>query len=51
MSDTTIQARATLVGAQVGLSRILQRFIDGLKDSAILRELAARLAESVDSPV
>ncbi|MDA8413907.1 MAG: ADP-ribosylglycohydrolase family protein [Desulfobacteraceae bacterium] len=49
------QARATLtgalVGAQVGLSRIPQRFIDGLEDSAILRELAARLAESVDSPV
>lgn len=49
------QARATLagalVGAQVGLSRIPQRFIDGLKDSAALCQLAAELAEGVERPV
>jgi ADP-ribosylglycohydrolase len=33
-----------LVGAQVGLSRIPQRFLDGLEDSAILRTLAVDLA-------
>jgi ADP-ribosylglycohydrolase len=42
------QARAiltgALVGAQVGLSRIPQRFLDGLKDSAALRSLATQLA-------
>jgi len=46
------QARATLagalVGAQVGLSRIPQRFIDGLEDSATLCRLAADLAASVE---
>lgn len=45
------QARATLagalVGAQVGLSRIPQRFIDGLEDSANLCRLAADLAADV----
>ncbi len=45
------QARATLagalVGAQVGLSRIPQRFIDGLEDSATLCNLADRLAAGV----
>ena len=49
------QARATLagalVGAQVGLSRIPQRFIDGLEDSATLCRLAADLAALVDSSV
>lgn len=48
------QARATLagalVGAQAGLSRIPQRFIDGLEDSACLSRLAADLAASVESP-
>lgn len=47
------QARATLagalVGAQVGLSRIPQRFIDGLEDSATLCRLATDLAARVDS--
>jgi ADP-ribosylglycohydrolase len=46
------QARATLagalVGAQVGLSRIPQRFIDGLEDSAALVRLAADLAAGVE---
>jgi ADP-ribosylglycohydrolase len=46
------QARATLtgalVGAQVGLSRIPQCFIEGLVDSASLCRLAADLAVSVD---
>lgn len=46
------QARAilagALVGAQVGLSRIPQRFLDGLEDSATLRRLATELAASVD---
>lgn len=45
------QARAiltgALVGAQVGLSRIPQRFLDGLEESATLCKLAAELAESV----
>jgi ADP-ribosylglycohydrolase len=45
------QARATLtgalVGAQNGLSRIPQRFIDGLEDSATLCRLANDLAEQV----
>jgi hypothetical protein len=49
------QARATLagalVGAQVGLSRIPQRFIDGLEDSADLCRLAADLAAGVEDPV
>jgi len=48
------QARATLagalVGAQVGLAGIPQRFIDGLKDSATLCELARELAASVERP-
>lgn len=45
------QARATLagalVGAQVGLSRIPQRFIDGLEDSDVLCALATALAADV----
>jgi ADP-ribosylglycohydrolase len=45
------QARAilagALVGAQVGLSRIPQRFLDGLADSADLLRLAADLAGNV----
>ena len=49
------QARATLagalVGAQVGLSRIPQRFIDGLEDSAALCRLAAELAAGVKGSV
>jgi len=48
------QARATLagalVGAQVGLSRIPQRFIDGLEDSAELCRLAGELAGSLENP-
>ena len=44
------QARAmltgALVGAQVGLSRIPQRFLDGLENSAVLVRLAADLAAS-----
>lgn len=48
------QARAiltgALVGAQVGLSRIPQRFLDGLEDSAALRRLATGLATGVDRP-
>jgi ADP-ribosylglycohydrolase len=47
------QARATLagalVGAQVGLSRIPQRFIDGLEDSAILCSLASELAADLET--
>jgi ADP-ribosylglycohydrolase len=39
-----------LVGAQVGLSGIPRRFIDGLQDSAMLGELAARLATQVEGP-
>lgn len=46
------QARAVLAGAlagaQVGLSRIPQRFLDGLEGSAILCRLAADLAAGVD---
>lgn len=46
------QARAiligALVGAQVGLSRIPQRFLDGLAESSILCRLAAELAAKVD---
>jgi ADP-ribosylglycohydrolase len=46
------QARAiltgALVGAQVGLSRIPQRFLDGLEESAALCRLATELAASVD---
>jgi ADP-ribosylglycohydrolase len=46
------QARAiltgALVGAQVGLSRIPQRFLDGLEESASLRTLAENLAASVE---
>jgi ADP-ribosylglycohydrolase len=49
------QARATLagalVGAQVGLSRIPQRFIDGLDESVELCRLATELAASVESSV
>lgn len=45
------QARATLtgalVGAQVGLGGIPQRFLDGLEDAASLVELAGGLAEQV----
>jgi ADP-ribosylglycohydrolase len=41
----------TLVGAQVGLSRIPQRFIDGLEDAADLCRLAAALAAGVEEPV
>ncbi|MGD0584712.1 MAG: ADP-ribosylglycohydrolase family protein [Oryzomonas sp.] len=48
------QARAiltgALVGAQVGLSRIPQRFLDGLEESAALCRLAGELAASVDKP-
>ena len=39
-----------LVGAQVGLSGIPRRFIDGLQDSAMLGELTARLATQVEGP-
>lgn len=46
------QARAmltgALVGAQVGLSRIPQRFLDGLENSAVLVRLAADLAASLE---
>jgi ADP-ribosylglycohydrolase len=45
------QARAiltgALVGAQVGLSGIPQRFIDGLEDSATVRRLTEELASQV----
>ena len=45
------QARAiltgALVGAQVGLSRIPQRFLDGLEDAATLSRLATDLAAQV----
>ncbi|WP_375056795.1 ADP-ribosylglycohydrolase family protein [Zobellella sp. DQSA1] len=47
------QARAmltgTLVGAQVGLSGIPQRFIDGLADASELLTLARQLAEQVEA--
>ena len=36
-----------LVGAQVGLTGIPQRFIDGLEDSGELRQLAERLADQI----
>ena len=46
------QARAiltgALVGAQVGLSRIPQRFLDGLENAAILVRLAADLAAHLE---
>ncbi|MDX9834325.1 MAG: ADP-ribosylglycohydrolase family protein, partial [Desulfobulbus sp.] len=46
------QARAiltgALVGAQVGLAGIPQRFLDGLEDSSSLRTLAEELAASVE---
>lgn len=46
------QARAiltgALAGAQVGLSRIPQRFLEGLEESASLRTLAEELAASVE---
>ncbi|HZV81361.1 MAG TPA: ADP-ribosylglycohydrolase family protein [Geobacteraceae bacterium] len=49
------QARATLtcalVGAQVGLAGIPQRFIDGLENSDTLCKLARELAATVDNPV
>lgn len=45
------QARAlltgALVGAQVGLSRIPQRFLDGLENAAVLGRLAANLAANL----
>lgn len=48
------QARAiltcALVGAQVGLSRIPRRFLDGLEEGATLCRLASELAVSVDKP-
>ena len=37
-----------LVGAQVGLSGIPQRFIDGLEEGEELRALAVQLAGQVD---
>jgi ADP-ribosylglycohydrolase len=40
-----------LVGAQVGLSRIPQRFIDGLEGSAVLCRLAADLAAQASAAV
>jgi ADP-ribosylglycohydrolase len=47
------QARATLagalVGAQVGLGGIPQRFIDGLEESATLCSLARQLAAAVET--
>jgi len=46
------QARAiltgALVGAQVGLSRIPGRFLDGMEDSACLRRLAGELAAQIE---
>jgi len=48
------QARAiltgALVGAQVGLTRIPRRLIDGLEDAAALCRLATELAVSIDQP-
>ena len=38
-----------LVGAQVGLARIPQRFVDGLEDAAALRALAEELAASIET--
>ena len=47
------QARAiltgALVGAQVGLSRIPQRFLDGLETAAVLGQLAADLAANLEA--
>jgi hypothetical protein len=47
------QARATLtgalVGAQVGLSGIPQRFLDGLDEGETLQGLAIKLASKVDA--
>ncbi|MBS1223787.1 MAG: hypothetical protein H6R24_465, partial [Proteobacteria bacterium] len=47
------QARAiltgALVGAQVGLSRIPQRFLDGLENAAVLGRLAADLAANLEA--
>ena len=47
------QARAiltgALVGAQVGLARIPERFVDGLEDAAALRALAEELAAKVEN--
>ncbi len=47
------QARAiltgALVGAQVGLAKIPQRFLDGLEDAAKLKDLAMDLAAQVNS--
>jgi ADP-ribosylglycohydrolase len=47
------QARATLtgalVGAQVGLSGIPQRFLDGLDEGETLQGLAVDLASKVDA--
>ena len=47
------QARAiltgALVGAQVGLSRIPQRFLDGLEHAAVLGRLAADLAARLET--
>lgn len=47
------QARAlltgALVGAQVGLSRIPQRFLDGLENAAVLGRLATDLAASLEA--
>ena len=40
-----------LVGAQVGLSGIPQRFLDGLENAAELISLARELAEQSESPV
>ncbi|HEX9080293.1 MAG TPA: ADP-ribosylglycohydrolase family protein [Desulfuromonadaceae bacterium] len=48
------QARAiltgALVGAQVGISRIPERFLNGLEDAAGLRRLAEALAADVGTP-
>ena len=38
-----------LVGAQVGLARIPERFVDGLEDAAALRALAEELAASIET--
>ena len=38
-----------LVGAQVGLARIPERFVDGLEDSAALRALAEELAAGIET--
>jgi ADP-ribosylglycohydrolase len=36
-----------LIGAQVGLSSIPQRFIDGLKDKDLLLDIAEKLTENL----